>query len=154
MPYFRFPEQSQYKYELASGQFGPQDLELDSRDVFDVLAELGVTDVYCRYNGGGDEGFAHLSGVKIEDRIVEFDDLKHQLAEGSLGTKMSERLNRYYSYIGAPSKEQRVEFYLDTFADSLAIRLLGRGYGTGEYSMKGSFKANLQTGKITDEQEQ
>ncbi|MGD1942937.1 MAG: hypothetical protein ACFB0G_16675 [Leptolyngbyaceae cyanobacterium] len=154
MPYFRFPKQRQYKYELARGQFSPQDLDLDSHDVLDVLTELGVTSVYCRYNGGHDEGFAYLSGVKLKDEIIEFDDLKHQLAEGSLGIKKSKNLNRYYSYIGSPSKEQCVEFYLDGFARFLATRLLGQGYGTGEYSMKGAFKANLKTGQITDEQEQ
>ena len=154
MPYFRLPEQRQYEYELASGQFSLQDLDPDSRDVLDVLTELGITSIYCTYNGGHDEGFAYLSVVKLEDGIIEFDDLKHQLAEGSLGIKTSENLNRYYSYVGSPSKKQRVEFYLDGFARSLATRLLGQGYGTGEYSMKGAFKANLKTGQITDEQEQ
>jgi hypothetical protein len=43
--------------------------------------------------------------------------------------------------------------FLELFADELAIALLGK-YGTGEYSMKGSFRANLETGEIIDEQEQ
>ncbi len=154
MPYFKFDGQRKYEYQLAGGQFNPENLDPDSRQVFDVLRELGVRVVYCRYNGGGDEGFAELSGVKLEDTIIEFDDLKHQLADGSLGSKTTEYLRRYYSYIGEPSPEQRVEFFLDLFASELATHLLGQGYGTGEYSMKGSFRASLLTGKIIDEQEQ
>ncbi len=154
MPYFKDDGQRNYEYKLASGQFNPENLDPDSRQVFDILRELGVKLVYCRYNGGGDEGFAQLSGIKLEDRIVEFDELKYQLADGSLGTKTSEYLRSYYSYFGEPSREQRVEFFLDLFASSLATHLLGEGYGTGEYSMKGSFRANLVTGEIIDQQKE
>jgi hypothetical protein len=153
MPYFKYLGKRKYEYVLASGQLNPENLDPDSRQVFDVLREIGAQVVYCRYNGGGDEGFAQLSGVKLEDRVVEFDDLRSQLADGLLGSKTSEHLHSYYRHF-EPSREQRVEFFLDLFADSLAIYLLGQGYGTGEYSMKGFFKANLVTGEIVDEQEQ
>ncbi len=112
MPYFKYRDKRKYEYELASGQFSPENLEPDSRQVFDVLHEFGAKVVYCRYNGGGDEGFAQLSGVKLEARIVEVDDLKHQLADGSLGSKTSEYLHSYYSYLGEPSREQRESFFL------------------------------------------
>jgi hypothetical protein len=152
MPYFKLSGERKYEYQLANGLFTPEELDPDSRQVFDVLRELGVTTVYCSYNGGNDEGFAQLSGVKLEGSIVEFDDLKQQLTGGLLGSKTSEYLRRYYSYSAKePSQEQRVDFFLDLFADSLANRLLGQGYGTGEYSMKGSFRANLETGEIIDE---
>ena len=154
MPYFKFRGKRKYEYELASGQFNRENLDPDSRQVFDVLRDLGVKVIYCRYNGGGDEGFAQFSGVKLEDRIIEFDDLKYQLSEGSLGSKTSQYLRSYYRSLGEPSPEQRVEFFLDLLASSLATFLLGQGYGTGEYSMKGSFRANLETGEITDEQRQ
>ncbi|MBD2070221.1 hypothetical protein H6F93_22355 [Leptolyngbya sp. FACHB-671] len=154
MPYFKYRGKRKYEYELANGQFNPENLDPDLRQVFGVLRELGVKVIYCRYNGGGDEGFAQFSGVKLEDRIIEFDDLKYQLAEGSLGSQTSQYLRNYYRYLGEPSREQRVEFFLDLLADSLAICLLGQYYGTGEYSMKGSFRANLETGEIIDEQRQ
>ncbi len=156
MPYFRLPGNRKYEYEPAIGQlnFSRENLDPDSRQVFDVLREIGVKTVYCRYNGGGDEGFADFVGVKLEDRIVEFEELKSLLAEGLLGSKTTEDLRRYYRNYEEPSARVRVEFYLDGFARSLATHLLGSGYGTGEYSMKGSFKANLKTGKIVDEQEQ
>ncbi len=159
MPYFKYRGKRKYEYELADGQFTPEDLDPELRQVFDVLRELGVRTVYCRYNGGGDEGFAQLSGVKLEDKIVEFTDLKQQLTEGLLGSKTSDKyLRRYYSYSSfgfeEPSRGQRVEFFLNLFAGFLATRLLGQGYGTGEYSMKGSFRANLETGEIIDEQRQ
>lgn len=156
MPYFKLPGNRKYQYEPAIGQlkFTRENLNTDSQQVFDVLREIGVKSVYCRYNGGGDEGFADFTGAKIEDRIVEFEELKSLLIETSLGSKTTEYLHRYYgSPHGELSAQQRVEFYLDEFARALATYLLGRGYGTGEYSMKGSFRANLVTGKIVDEQE-
>lgn len=158
MPYFKLPGNRKYEYEPAIGQlkFSRENLDSDSGLVFDVLHEIGVKTVYCRYDGGGDEGFADFVGVKLEDRIVEFEELKSLLAESSLASETSIDLSRYYgdynSY-GKVSPRQRVEFCLDVFARSLATYLLGSGYGTGEYSMKGSFRANLVTGKIIDEQE-
>ena len=155
MPYFKLPDRRKYEYEPAIGQFTftAENLDPDSRQVFNVLREIKVKTVYCRYNGGGDEGFADFVGAKLEDRIVEFDELKSLLAEGLLGSKTTEDLRRYYCNYEEPSARVRVEFYLDVFARSLATHLLGSGYGTGEYSMKGSFRANLETGKIVDEQE-
>lgn len=151
MPYFNYRNRRKYEYELASGQFNYEALSSDSRQVFDVLREIGAKIVYCRYNGGYDEGFAHFDRVELEDKTVSLKELKPQLAEGLLGSKTSE----YFSYYREePSKEQRVNFFLEMFADELAINLLGNGYGTGEYSMKGSFRANLETGEIIDEQEQ
>ena len=154
MPYFKYRGRRKYEYELASGQFNPEILDPDSRQVIDVLIELGVKIIYCRYNGGGDEGFAECSGVKLEDSIVEFEELKSRLADGLLGSKTSQYLRSYYYSLGEPSREQRVEFFLDLLASALATCLLGQGFGTGEYSMKGSFRANLETGAIIDEQRQ
>ena len=155
MPYFKLPGKRKYEYEPAIGElkFSPENLDSDSRQVFDVLHEIGVKTVYCRYNGGHDEGFADLTGAKLEDRTVEFEELKSLLAESSLGSKTSENLIRYYRNYTEPPPRVRVEFYLDGFARSLATHLLGSGFGTGEYSMKGSFRANLVSGKIVDEQE-
>ncbi len=153
MPYFKYRNKRKYEYELAIGQFKPENLNSDSRQVFDVLRELGVKVIHCRYNGGGDEGFAHFDRVELEDRTVSLNALKSQLATGSLGSKTSEYLRSYY-HSTQPSPEQRVDFFLELLADELAIHLLGSGYGTGEYSMKGAFSANLETGEIIDQQEQ
>lgn len=152
MPYFKSPNQRKYEYEIANGQFKPENLNSDSRQVFDVLREFGAKVIHCCYNGGGDEGFAHFDRVELEDRTVSLNELKQQLAAGSLGSKTSEYLRSYYR--NQPSPEQRVDFFLELLADELAIHLLGSGYGTGEYSMKGAFKANLETGEIIDQQEQ
>lgn len=140
MPYFKLPDRRNYEYEPAIGQlkFSRENLDSDSQQVFDVLREIGVKTVYCRYNGGHDEGFADFTGAKLEDRIIEFEELKSLFVESSLGSKTTEYLRRYYgSRHGEPSSEQRIEFYLDMFARALATHLLGNGYGTGEYSMKG-----------------
>lgn len=154
MPYFKYRGKRKYEYELANGLFTPDDFDPDVRCVFEALHEMGVQLVYCRYHGGGDEGYAELSSVKLNEATIEFDDLKQQLAECSLGRHSSENMLRYYAWNNRPnpSPELRVEFFLERFATSLAIFLLGRGFGTGEYSMKGSFSANLETGELIDEQ--
>jgi hypothetical protein len=152
MPYFNFFDQDQDDYEPANGQFSPDDLEPDSRQVFEILRGLGVQSVYCSYNGGYDEGFAHLDAVELGDRRLELNELKYQLATGVLGSKTSDDLQNYY-FNREPSPDQRVEFYLESFASELAISLLGSNYGTGEFSIRGSFRANLLTREIMDEQE-
>lgn len=152
MPYFKYPDQQRHEYERATGQFTPEELEPDSHQVYEVLRELGVQSVYCSYNRGYDKEFAHFDAVELESETVELNELKLRLTESVLGSRTSEYLQDYYSN-REPSSAQRVDFYLESFANELAIRLLGSGYGTGEYSMKGSFKANLATGAIIDEQE-
>ena len=46
--------------------------------------------------------------------------------------------------------ETRLRWEADEFADALARRFLGEGYGTGEYEMFGAFEADLATGTLTD----
>ncbi|AFY58808.1 hypothetical protein Riv7116_6479 [Rivularia sp. PCC 7116] len=133
MPYFKLPNQRKYEYEPAIGElkFTRENLNTDSRQIFDVLREIGVKTVYCRYNGGHDEGFADFTGAKVEDRIVEFEELKSLLAETSLVSEASIDLSRYYGdYNRYPevSPRQRVVFCLDVFACALATHLLGSGY--------------------------
>jgi hypothetical protein len=153
MPYFEYPDQQQHEYERASGQFTPDELEADARRGYEVLREVGVQTVYCSYNGGYDEGFAHFDAVELQSETIELDELKLRLAGGMLSSGTSEELQNYDSN-REPWTNQGVDFYLESFANELAIRLLGSGYGTGEYSMRGSFKADLATGAIIDEQEQ
>lgn len=155
MPYFKYRNKRKYEYELASGQFQSEELDLNSRQAFDILREFGAKIVHCRYNGGDDEGFAHFDKVELEDRTISLNELRQQLAVGSFGSKTSDYLRSYQrSRTNQPSPEQCVDFFLELFARELAIILLGSGYGTGEYSMKGAFEANLETGEIIDQQEQ
>lgn len=117
MPYFQEPNQRKYKYELTSNQqFNYENMSSDSREVFDVLREVGAKFVYCRYNGGGDEGFAHFDQVELEDGTIGL-NVKPQLAASSLGSKTSDYLRSYY-HIQEPSPEQRVDFFLELFADN------------------------------------
>ncbi|MBV6624536.1 MAG: hypothetical protein KI793_16620 [Rivularia sp. (in: Bacteria)] len=68
--------------------------------------------------------FADFTGAKLEDRIVEFEELKSLLAQSSLIDETSIDLSRYYgdySRYKQVSPRQRVEFCLDVFARALAI---------------------------------
>jgi hypothetical protein len=40
---------------------------------------------------------------------------------------------------------------LDDLGGELAIKLLGSGYGTGEYEMYGAFTADILTGELIDD---
>jgi hypothetical protein len=162
MPYFQERGQKQYEYEGAKGTFQSEDLELLSRQTYTLLRELGVQAVRCRYNGGSDEGWAYLNEVVLKDTKVDVDELKHQLANSSLGdipslgdiSEPDERLlaiarslHRTYSPLSRPD---RVQSRFDRFARELAGCLLGNPYGVGELSMKGWFHADLITGEIVD----
>jgi hypothetical protein len=45
---------------------------------------------------------------------------------------------------------QHITSALEEFADELASELLGRGFGTGEYTLRGRFRADLRSGRIVD----
>jgi len=95
MPYFKYRNKRKYEYELASGQFQSEELDLNSRQAFDILREFGAKIVHCRYNGGDDEGFAHFDKVELEDRTISLNELRQQLAVGSFGSKTSDYLRSY-----------------------------------------------------------
>jgi hypothetical protein len=140
-------EEVEYEYEyeaIEPSQFTPNDLEPKAHRAFEALRELGIQAVYCSYNGGNDEGFANFDAVELESRRVELHELMHRLAGNLLGNKP----------FSDKATQRQFRSNLDLFADALAMRLLGSGYGTGEYSLRGSFRADLMTGIIIDQQEQ
>lgn len=147
-----------HSYEPAQAQFTPEQLDENSRLVYEALQSMGVTAVRCKYDGGGDEGFAYFGEAMLGDQTLDAPQLGAQLAEGVLGQTSAtppeatapQHLLSYYQNL--PPVE-RAQAYLEDFANELATILLGDGFGTGEYSMHGSFKTDFQTGEILDEQE-
>ena len=135
-------------YEPAEAKFEAQELQGVPRQVFEALIGLGATQIHCTYDGGGDEGFAHFQAATIDGQAVEKATLVAQLSSGPLAQLPEDER---FSYSQPLSVEEKIAYLLDWLADDLATRLLGEGYGTGEYSLSGAFVADLQNGQISDQ---
>ncbi|MBV9863874.1 MAG: hypothetical protein JO316_00840 [Abitibacteriaceae bacterium] len=142
-----------HSYQPAQAQFTPGQLDEVSQFVCEMLQGMGVIAVRCQYDGGGDEGFAYFGEAFVGSQSLSAQELAAQLADAESAQTspvIPEHLRSYYANL--PPVE-RAKSYLDDFANELATLLLGEGYGTGDYSMHGSFKADFQTGEIMDEPE-
>lgn len=118
------------------------------------LRDAGIVSVYCRVDGGNDEGFAWVESARSAGgRELSAD----QVVELLLGRGADERLaapDRNAFGAESRSSHELMRRQLDwTLANAWAIRLHGSGYGTGEYLMYGAFTADLVARTITDDPE-
>lgn len=144
-----------FEYETAEGTFRLANLAGSPRFVYDALMARGAHKFRVRYDGGYDEGFAHPDYVEFEggDRRVTR-DLVDELAKTPLGAALrAEWDKRPHSSAPEWSDAHLVAFALDELGHQMACRLLGDGYGTGEYQLYGAFVADLKTGELTDDPE-
>ena len=133
------------EFVFGSPRFAPGKLDAaDAGPALGWLRELGATAVRAKYDGGCDEGFAYLASAETADGTLSIDDL---IARWSAGGKVTELPPPAHP---AHTEEDRFRWVADEFADALARRFLGEGYGTGEYEMFGEFVADLRTGTFTD----
>jgi hypothetical protein len=133
---------------------GPQESGRDQMCALVVseLRAIGARRAYGRYDGGNDEGFAWLDSVETQAGRVDAAALAETLLAGPLLEKacppgLLSRSDRW------SKQEQLRRFVLDRVCDEWASMLLGRGYGTGEYSMYGAFTVDLEACTITDDRE-
>ena len=160
MPYYELPPQYEYRAvqpqeHSAQSTFVllAEKLEPETCQVLKIFDELGILAIYGDYNGGHDEGFAELNRVELAGgETILAEDLTLKLVSGPISQIQPKALRQYYGGT-LVSPEQKVDFLLESVANDLATFLLGDGYGTGEFSMYGSFKFNLATGTIIDIQE-
>jgi hypothetical protein len=117
----------EYRYKEVSEKIS--DL---SKATLDALRKIGGTEFCVNYDGGCDEGFAHPNSVVIRGQSKPYQDVLTEL-EKTL------------------PKVSNIARALDELAEDLAARLLGSGYGTGEYTMYGAFSINLETLQMTDD---
>jgi hypothetical protein len=116
-----------------------------------ALREIGARRVYCRYDGGNDEGFAWLDSVELQaGERINADALGRRLYEIQVQDKL------YVAGIanragGVLDQEGLQDLVRDWLVDEWAPMLLGNGYGTGEYSMYGAFTVDLDACVITDD---
>jgi hypothetical protein len=139
-------------YQATSVQIKPEQLTDSLRAVWFTLKEVGVPQIRCLYDGGGDEGFAHFEAAQFNGETLNVNDVASQFSEGPLGERL-EPPNAFYppAYLDHLSRQERVKYRLDELADALASKLLGRSFGTGEGSMYGAFHVDMNSGEIVDE---
>jgi hypothetical protein len=115
------------------------------------LRKAGVRRLYCRYDGGHDEGFSRLDHAEMTDGArLDAGALRQRLFDAGL-------LDRIYAagMMRASARitaQQQFELFIDfDLISAWASMLLGDSYGTGEYSMYGAFTVDLETCTITDD---
>ncbi len=136
-------------YYSANARFEASQLPARTRRILGVFANMGATHVHCSYNGGFDEGFAFFEALTVHGEKVEKATVIERIIANSLDQMPDYEFNGYEPN----SPEEKIGNLLDWyFADVLATLLLGRGYGTGEGSMRGAFVADLGSGQITDQE--
>lgn len=115
-----------------------------------AMREQGVRTAYLRYDGGNDEGFAWLDHVVLKSgEVVDSDALAERLVAAGVGEKL---LDAGIKPDRAGDERGAMKAALsDWVATGWAARLLGEGFGTGEYYMYGAFKVDLDTRLIEDD---
>jgi hypothetical protein len=141
------------EYRYAETSFDVAALQGEEARVYGILRERGIERILVSYDGGGDEGFAELKEALTRGVILTRDELARELCHGSLGDKISE-FDTWYADGYTPTREQWAIRALDGYAHSVAMRLLGQGYGTGDYALTGRLIAELTSGRIWDEDSQ
>ena len=137
------------QYEAAQCEIDFAALGELSLLAYQELEKLGATQISINYDGGGDEGFAHWDVAKTPDGDWNLAGCIEKLKSGPLGEKI-ERGLFYHAPEEELSRAAWTREALETLAHELATQLLGQGFGTGEYSLEGSFLADLNTKTLTD----
>lgn len=143
------------QYEEAKATFDFKKASALVKTIHEALLQSQVDTVYIKYDGGNDEGFSYFESAQKAGQTLKDSDLQQLVAnpliqaafESSFGGKMHESTKEYYAKL---SPEERAKQWLEEFVEPLAVSLLGEGYGTGEYELRGRCKVNLQSGLITD----
>lgn len=128
------------KAQLARGVFSSQRLFAAT---VPALRELGVKQLYCRYDGGNDEGFSWLDHAVLRDGArIDADALAQRLTEQKFLDRLVARgvMKRIEQ---TSESEQVASFVRDWMCTEWATLLLGGSYGTGEYVMYGAFVVDL-----------
>lgn len=156
-PDFESKRQSgEFEYESAEARFTPAKLGRVARVMLDALLAAGATGLRVRYDGGYDEGFAHPDEVRFADHPRWATQVQQDIASPALLAAIRAAAgagsmwgNGADVYAGA-SDDEALVYAMEELAHGLASRLLGKGFGTGEYQLYGAFTADFATGAIVD----
>ena len=146
-------------YESAEATIDFPAMCADSRRVREELLAAGFAAVTCTYDGGHDEGFAYFESASDADGVHPAAAVAARLKASGLIPEQSPWLKdalppaakeQLAAAWAGRSDEQKLRDVLVTFTEQLATELLGKGFGTGDYSMRGRFRCDLTTGELTD----
>jgi hypothetical protein len=135
-------------YERAQTQVSLVSADDWVKEMHQRLLDLGYRSITVRYDGGYDEGFAYFDRAERQfGGTVEATTVAVQLLSGTLARHAETRqtkdggLQLGNMYLSEPgTANQRMGYLMDEFAHHGASALLGDGYGTGEYTMRGWFR--------------
>jgi hypothetical protein len=151
------PPSGEFEYQSGSAQFEAAQLGPVSRVLLEALKTAGVTALGVRYDGGYDEGFAYPETLHYGESTRPAAEVLPGLASPDLIQRIRAAAsedsiwgNATQMYAQA-SDPQAMTYALDELGTELATRLLGDGFGTGEYELYGAFTADLTTGAIVDD---
>lgn len=145
---------------LGRGQSNPPPPIVDDygreimRVLLPALREIGIRRLYCRYDGGNDEGFSWLDhGATVTGEIFDFETLLEKLAANGVDEKVPRQ--PFVLHLSAGTSPSPADLLRDNLryalSDVWATLLLGRGFGTGEYSMFGAFVVDLEQCMVVDD---
>jgi hypothetical protein len=127
------------------------------------LRNAGARLVYCRYDGGGDEGSCWLDGVEMRDgQQIHISPLIPLLLDARLVEKLTAvNVLPFHGYpftdslarrrYNARPDQQKLEEVLRDLCNEWGSMLLGGAFGTGELSLYGAFAVDLETCTIIDD---
>lgn len=148
-----------FEYEETSARFSPKDLKGVAATAFELFRVAGVSAMRVLYDGGNDEGFAHPDDVWINGQRLSLHDVTHALVVDSNVEAIRSAVelpggsfwgngSAYYRQL---TPEQAVAAAIEELANEIAIQLLGRGYGNGEYELYGAVTVDFATGQMMDD---
>jgi hypothetical protein len=122
---------------------------------FESLVAAGATHVRVRYDGGGDEGYAHVDAVRLGDaeggerRGAAVIDL---LTDDPETFARARRTRPAYgpAYLDGAAGRQLIDGLLGALAYQIASAVAGDGFGVGVSSVYGVATADLGTLAVTD----
>jgi hypothetical protein len=125
--------------------------------VIPALRQIGGRRIYCRYDGGNDEGFAWVDSLALQDgQRIDLDTVAQRLHDAevhrvlrSVGVEPKDPFSPTAS--GDLLERGALKYFVETLCHEWATMLLGRSFGTGEYSMYGAFTVDLETCIVTDD---
>lgn len=149
--YRREPDGQLSEYEPAQCALNRQKLRSTAQLMLQELMNLGVTQMVVKYDGGSDEGFAHFDAAKTATGELEQQEIIAKLHNGRLGETPETPFYYHPPFeVLKVTRKQWTQEALALLVYEMAAQLLGDGFGTGEYSLEGTFVADLQANILTD----
>jgi len=150
----------EFEYQKAETRFTAGELGPAARWALESLIAAGATHFRVRYDGGYDEGWSYPETVRFSGEGAR--ELPAVEARRALATP--EGIAKLRACVAASDRPwhgasssyaegspgQAAMLALDELGGELAARLLGDGFGTGEYELYGAFTADLAAGVLHD----